>query len=113
MTEKVGRGVEEPGLEEGREEGGASEVQPLLSIMMTANERMGGSGLLSGIISLGHNEKEDNGNPSLSVCISDANNSRMDEKRSAECLESAETMLQRSRIALVTSSRGDRRSRYS
>lgn len=35
--------------------------------MMTAKERMGGSGLLSGIISLGHNEKEDNGNPSLSV----------------------------------------------
>lgn len=65
MTEKVWRGVEEPGMEEGR--GGGSEVQPLLSIMMTANERMGGSGLLSGIISLGHNEKEDNGNPSLSV----------------------------------------------
>lgn len=67
MTEKVGRGVEEPGMEEGREGGGASEVQPLLSTMMTTNERMGGSGLLSGIISLGHNEKEDNGNPSLSV----------------------------------------------
>lgn len=49
------------------EEGRASEVQARLSIMMTANERMGGSGLLSGIISLGHNEKEDNGNPSLSV----------------------------------------------
>lgn len=69
MKESSGRGrgggSRSQGWRKDRRE--ASEVQPLLSIMMTANERMGGSGLLSGIISLGHNEKEDNGNPSLSV----------------------------------------------
>lgn len=61
--------------------------------MMTANEGMGGLGLLSGIISLDHNEKEavhepqserqNNGNPSLSMWISDANNSWMDEESAA------------------------------
>lgn len=67
-----------------REGGGATAAQSLLAIMMTANEGM------SGIISLDHSEKEaahepqsetlNNGNPSLSMWISDANNSWMDGK---------------------------------
>lgn len=41
---------------------------------------MAGWGLLSGIISLHHSEKGDNGDLSLSERISDAIHSRMDEK---------------------------------
>lgn len=59
---------------------GPSEVRPPLSIMMTANERMAGWGLLSGIISLHHYEKGDNGDLSLSERISHAIHSRTDEK---------------------------------
>lgn len=68
-----------------REGRGLSEVRPPLSIMMTANERMGGWGLLSGIISLDHYEKGDNGNLPLSKRNSDAINSQTDEKND-ECL---------------------------
>lgn len=63
-----------------REGGAPQKVRPPLSIMMTANERMSGWGLLSGIISSDHYEKGDNGDLSLSERFSDAIHSRTNEK---------------------------------